>query len=442
MTTQMESAAVQLYAAECEARLASERDPERARLRRAAFERFAALGFPTTRGEEWRHTALGALPHTAYVPWDPPAAAPPGSEPPPLRGEARLTMLGGRAAAPAALPGELPAGLVLGSLAELTPHAPEWLTAHLAQHVNVATDAFAALNTAFLDDGAVVYVPRGATFPGALHIVHVAPDGPTPAVVFPRTLVVVADGAAVDLVEQFVGGAGAEHFTNAVTELVAGPGARVRYVRLLREAETARHIGALHIRLDRDTRVAAHIVTLGGGLVRHNLTAVLADTGADCDLYGLHVSRGRQHVDHHLRVEHAAPHGTSREIIRGILDDQAHGVFTGRIIVRPGAQRTDAKQTHKSLLLSGAAQANSRPQLEIYADDVKCTHGATVGQVDEDAVFYLRSRGLPAEAARSLLVYAFAEECLTDLAPPDLYTLIRREILARLPHGELLQDAL
>ncbi len=440
MTTQLDSVAAH-YAAELDARLARVRDPERIRLRRAAFERFEALGFPTTRAEDWRHTPLGPLPRTAYALTNASVLVQAGVAPPPLEGEVRLTLGGGYVTAPARVRGDLPTGVVLGSLAELSAAAPDWLSAHLARHADVRADAFAALNTAFLDDGAVVYVPRGGACAAPLHIVHVAPDGPTPAVSFPRTLIVVEAGATLDIVEQFVGGAGAEHCTNAVTELVAGPAARVRYARLVREAKTVHHIGALHVALGRDTQVSAHVVTLGGGLVRHNLTAVLAEPGADCALYGLHVSRGTQHVDHHLRVEHAAPHGTSRELIRGILDDRAHGVFTGRIIVRPGAQRTDAKQTHKSLLLSGTAQADSRPQLEIYADDVKCTHGATVGQVDEEGVFYLRSRGLPADAARSLLVYAFAEESVASLVPADLHDQVRAEVLARLPHGELLRDA-
>lgn len=427
MTTQLDSVAAH-YAAELDARLARVRDPERVRLRRAAFERFAALGFPTTRAEDWRHTALGALPRTAYALANASAPAEAGVEPPPLAGEARLTLVAGHATAPPRVCGDRPAGVVLESLAGLSPVAPDWLAAHLARHADVHGDAFAALNTAFLEDGAVVYVPRGDACPAPLHIVHVAPDGPTPAVAFPRTLVVVEDGATLDIVEQFVGGAGAEHFTNSVTELVAGPAARVRYARLVREAESVRHVGALHVRLGRDTQVSAHIVTLGGGLVRHNLTAVLADPGADCALYGLHVSRGTQHVDHHLRVEHAAPHGTSREVVRGILDDSAHGVFTGRIIVRPGAQRTDAKQTHKSLLLSGTAQADSRPQLEIYADDVKCSHGATVGALDADSLFYLRSRGIPEREAKAILVEAFLHEAVETVTEETLRTALTRAL--------------
>ncbi|MEK7667349.1 MAG: Fe-S cluster assembly protein SufD [Gemmatimonadota bacterium] len=237
-------------------------------------------------------------------------------------------------------------------------------------------------------------------------------------VTHPRVLVVVERLARIVLVESYAGDG--VYWTNAVTELVVGDGARADLYRVQRESEHAYHVATTHTRQGRDSVVNLHPVSFGAALARHDITAVLDGEGARCVLNGLYLGRGSQHIDHHTVIDHAQPHGESHEYFNGVLDDRSRSVFAGRIIVRPGAQRTDSKQTNNNLLLSEEARADSQPQLEIYADDVKCTHGATLGPIDGKALFYLESRGLGSEEARALLTYGFGAEILERMDVPEL----------------------
>jgi Fe-S cluster assembly protein SufD len=231
-------------------------------------------------------------------------------------------------------------------------------------------------------------------------------------VTHPRTLIIVGEQSGVSVVEDYVSLGEGVHFSNAVTEVVAGDAARVTHTLVERENRQAFNVSSLAIHQGRNANVTSHSLLLGGALVRNNVHPVLAGEGGECLVNGLYMAKGEQHMDNYMRVEHAAPHCDSRQFYKGILDDRSHGVFHGRIVVQKGAQKTDAKQTNRNLLLSRDAQIDTKPQLEIYADDVKCTHGATIGQVDEEAVFYLRSRGIPETDARRLLLVAFAEESM------------------------------
>jgi Fe-S cluster assembly protein SufD len=411
-------------------------------LREGAIARFAELGFPTTKQEEWRFTSVAPIAETPFVLARGSAPAPRLAEElarvlPADTARRRLVFVNGRYVPALSATDALPAGVTAGSLAAACEREPELVRAHLGQGAGDARNAFTALNTAFLDDGAFVRVPAGQAVEAPLHLLFVAvpdPDAP-PVVVHPRNLVIVDAGARAVVVETYVTLGPGVHWTNAVTELLVGPDARLEYGRVQRESRDAYHVAATFSRQDRDSSLGLHPIALGAGLARHDIGTVLAGPGASLVLNGLYLLGGRQHADHHTVIDHAQPHCESHEYFNGVLDDRAHGVFNGRIIVRPGAQRTDSKQTNHNLLLSTEARADSQPQLEIYADDVKCTHGSTVGPIDETQLYYLCSRGLSPDAARDLLTYGFATEILGRLEAAEVRAHLDELVRAWLAHG-------
>jgi Fe-S cluster assembly protein SufD len=414
--------------------------------RRAAFERFGTLGFPTTRHEEWRFTNVAALAKTAFTlagPDGPAVTAPDFSAgAPAVAGWPRLVFVNGHFSAALSSTAGLPGGVRAGSLAEALADDTAAVTEHLARHATWEEHAFTALNTAFMADGAFVHVPEGVSLECPIDLVFVSTSGGEPLVTHPRNLIVVEGGSRAAIAERYVGVGDGVYFTNAVTELVAGDNAVIAHYKVGREANQAYHVGAAHFHQGRDSTISSHTVTLGGAIVRNNITTVLDGPGGHCSLDGLYVVSGRQHVDNHLRVEHAQPHCDSREFFKGILQDQARAVFTGRIVVHEDAQKTDAKQTNMNMLLSDDAQVDTKPQLEILADDVKCTHGATIGQIDEDAIFYLRARGIDEVTARGVLIFAFAEESLDRIESRPLREQLQEVLFDRLPQGHLLRGAL
>lgn len=415
------------------------------RIRQASIARFSESGFPTTHDEDWRFTNVSAVAKTAFRVADPNAAADADELAASLWDDAsagRIVLVNGAFSPALSRLDGVPPGVEVVSLAEALRRSPQRLEAHLARYAAYQDHAFAALNTAFVRDGACVWVQRGISSERPIHVVHVSVGDGEPIATHPRTLVVVEAQAQLRVVESFVGFGQAMRLTNAVTELVLGDAAVIDHYKLQREPDGAYHVGTVQLHQGRDANAHAHCLTFGGTLVRNNINAVLAGEGGTCVLNGLYVLQGYEHVDNHLRVDHAAPHCNSRENFRGILDDQSRGVFTGRIVVRKQAQKTDAKQSNLNLLLGAQAQVNTKPQLEILADDVKCTHGATVGQIDRDALFYLRSRGLSERTARSMLVYAFAGESLDLIRDEALRMHAHELLLTRLPEGRLLREAL
>jgi Fe-S cluster assembly protein SufD len=300
--------------------------------------------------------------------------------------------------------------VVVGSLAAALSDGSLPLDAVLAASGIDARTPFGALNTAFLADGALVYVPRGVALDVPIHVVFHSSGAH--ALTAGRLLVVLEEGATATLVETHTGPEGQRYWSNPVTELVVGANARLDAYRLQRESTAAYHTAAVHSRVDRDGVCSLITMSFGAALSRQDIVAVLAGPGAESTVNGLSLLGGRQHVDYHTVLDHAEPHCNSWEYFNGVFGDRARGVFTGRIIVRPGAQKTDAKQTNNNVLLSAQARADSQPQLEIYADDVKCTHGATLGPIDDAHLFYLQSRGLSDEDARKLLTYGFASEII------------------------------
>jgi Fe-S cluster assembly protein SufD len=410
-------------------------------LRRRAIDRFAEIGFPTGREEAWRFTSVAPL---TRIPFRPAPAGPaPRVDPATLerlafepRDGCHLVFVNGVHAPELSRLRPLPGGVRAGSLAEALAADRDRVEPHLGRVAGDAAHAFAALNTAFLRDGSFVQVSRGVAVGEPIHLLYVsAPDG-EPTVSYPRTLVVAEEGSRVTLVESYVGPGAGVYLTNAVTEIAAGEGAIVDHVKLQRESDGAFHVGLLQARLGRDTGFTSHVLTLGGGLVRNDTNAVLEGEGASAVLNGLYVTDGRQHVDNHTLIDHRSPRGVSRELYKGVLDGASRGVFDGTIIVRKDAQKTDAWQTNKNLLLSEEALVDTNPRLQILADDVKCKHGSTVGQLDEHAIFYLRSRGVGIEAARSLLIHAFVNDIIDRVAVAPLRAGLECVLFLRLPrHG-------
>jgi len=407
--------------------------------RAAAMARFAELGFPTTRQEDWRFTSVEPIAAAAFDP----ARSDAAPQHPPKRSRfgaaARLVFVNGRYAEALSAPGGLPAGVRVESLAAAV-RGPDagLLERHLARHAALA-NPFTALNTAFLHDGALIHVARGVDLDPPLELVFVS-TAATPSVSHPRCLIVVEEGARAALVESYAGG-GSSYWTNAVTEVVLGDGAHLELVRLQEEAPGAFHVAATHTRQGRDSVLRLHPLVLGAALARHDITNVLEGQGAELVLNGLYLLGGRQHADHHTVIDHAQPDCRSHEFFNGVLDGRSRGVFNGRIIVRPGAQRTDSKQTNHNLVLSEDARADSQPQLEIYADDVKCTHGATLGPLDPKELFYLQSRGLAPAEARALLVYGFGGEILERVRHPGLREALDRLVRGRLDAGHVAEPA-
>jgi len=359
-------------------------------LRREAAAAFAAAGYPTTKWEDWQYTNVAPIAKAEF-------------ENRPIRGATGgvdgVRISGWRDASGAAL-------------------------AKLGRYASISANPFVALNTARFEDAVVVEVEPGAVVPEP---VRIAFHSDSPAAVHPRILVVAGRNSQASIVEQFTGAG--RYFTNAVTEIVADENAIVEHYKVQQESAEAYHVGTVQIHLARNSNVTTFSLSFGGLLVRNDINAVLDDDNAECTMNGLFLTHGDQHVDHHTLLDHAKPYCRSRELYRGILSDSSTGVFNGKVIVRQDAQKTDAIQSNKNLLLSKDATINTKPQLEIWADDVRCTHGATVGQLDEEALFYLRSRGVESAAARAMLTHAFAGDVLELIKLASLRTRLEELIV-------------
>jgi len=413
-----------------------------AALRERAIAGFTASGFPTTRDEDWKYTSVAPL-----------AAQPfPLAEPAPLD-DAADAVLHGAALADAACTlvfvnggfspahsrrSDLPAGVLVIDLASAVRDHFALLEGFLATCLPPESGAFAALNTAFLRDGAFVYVPRDVRVEAPIHLVFANRGCATPAVAHPRTLIVAAAGGDATVIEQHIGLDGGSYWSNAVTEIALGRGSRIAHYKLQDEARDAFHIGATAARQGADSHFRSHAVSLGARLARNDVTTRFEQSGGSCALDGLYLLDGERHADQHTAIDHAVPRCSSEQLYKGILGDRGRAVFNGKVIVRPDAQHTDARQMNKNLLLSPDAEVDTKPQLEIFADDVKCSHGATIGRLDEESLFYLRARGIDAAAARDLLTFAFANELVERVAVAswrDRLAGLIRERFAAAPQG-------
>jgi Fe-S cluster assembly protein SufD len=413
-------------------------------LRKAGLARFAELGFPTTRDEDWRFTNVTPI---AQLPFRPVLKAAQGVSPDVVASgtfggltASRLVFVDGHYVPELSRLRDLPAGVRLGNLAREMGAKGSVAEAHLGQLLQTERNAFGALNTAFFTDGLFLHVPDGVQVTDPVHVVFLGAAREAGATSMPRNLVIVGAAASVTVLETHLSLVDASRFVNAATEVVVGDDARVEHVKFQDDTLDGYHVAALNARLGRRANYVAHSFALGSRLSRNNIRTELAGAGLECVLNGLYLTRGDQLADHFMVVEHAQPDGESHEYFNGILDDRSRGVFHGRILVQPIAQKTDAKQTNKNLLLSDQAKVDTKPQLEIYADDVKCTHGATIGQMNEEAVFYLRARGVGLATARRMLMHAFAGEIVDrvrhEAAREELDSLVW-ERLERNPHVQV-----
>jgi len=384
-------------------------------LREDAFALFCKAGFPTTHDEDWRFTNVAPIVRTRF-------ALATGGAPELTDSDLRqwrmgtpgveLVFVNGKFARELSTFNAVPAGIWISVLNEAITSQPEIIQADLGHYLDIRRDPFCALNTAFAEDGAYIRIERDAVLEAPIHLLFVSTASEQPLMIHPRNLLVFGDESQATIIEEYVSLGTGTILSNSATELIAGEGATVSHYMIEREHKEAFNISTLRIQQGRSANVASHSLLLGGGLVRNNVHPVLAGEGGECLINGLFIGEDRQHLDNYMHVEHASPHCSSRQFYNGILDEHAHGVFHGRIVVHKQAQKTDAKQTNRNLLLSDDTQMDTKPQLEIYADDVKCTHGATIGQIEENALFYLRSRGIDETSARKILLLAFASECL------------------------------
>jgi Fe-S cluster assembly protein SufD len=342
-------------------------------LRDEAFAKFAAQGFPTTHNEEWRFTNVKPVISVAQA-----------SRP-----------------------------------ANTSTQIPDPAKPHLAKYAPL-DNPFVALNTAFLNDVKVIQVPKGQVLETPIEITYEGVDAQT---THPRTLILVGPHAQCTIIETYKGTG--TYFTNAVTEIVVADSAVVDHYKVQQESPTAFHIATMQVSIGRSAAFSSHSISLGGALTRNDANAVLSE-GSDANINGLYICNGTQHVDNHTAIDHAKPHATSHELYKGILDGKSTAVFNGKIIVRKDAQKTDSKQTNKNLVLSDDAIINTKPELQIWADDVRCTHGATIGQLDSEMLFYLQSRGIGKLDARNLLIYAFAQDIVDRIKVPALRDSLER----------------
>lgn len=432
------SAAKERYLALFKASRQQERGPVWLRRRRSeAIEHFERLGFPTTRDEEWKYTDITPVANLVTTPifdGNLSAPAPAGIEAF-LLGDvecSQLVFINGRYSPQFSSVKFVPQGGTIGSLADAIANNSEVVQEHLTHYADAETDVFTALNTAFFEDGAFIHIPNGTVVEASIHLLFVATSGDAATTSHMRNLIIAGANCQVKIVESYVCPGNDVYFSNSVTEVVAGAGANVDHYKVQLESEHAFHIGSMQVQANTDSKFSSHSFAFGGRIARNNASAVMGGQGIESTLNGLYLTHGEQVIDNHTVMDHAEPNCASHELYAGILSGKSRGVFNGKIFVRPDAQKTDAKQSNRSLLLSREAEIDTKPQLEIYADDVKCTHGATIGELDEDALFYLRARGIPKNEARDMLVHAFANDVLERVKVEALRRQLEEELLVRL----------
>jgi Fe-S cluster assembly protein SufD len=408
-------------------------------LRERAMATFLEKGFPSTHVEDWKYTDLRPLTRHHFIP----SSGSPAIDASPLpkgllEGQPvhRLVFIDGRFAPELCPFNTGPEGATLTSLAAALESEPQGLEPWLGHNTDLALPGFNALNTACMRDGVYLDLAPGVELAQPVHLVFIATGQPDTATTL-RNLVVAGPGSKARIIESYLALGDARYLTNAVTEIFVGDGADIEHYKLEQESASAYHMAGIYVNQQRDSRYASHNIALGGRLVRNALHVGLDAPGADCMLNGLYVTRGRQHVDNHIRIDHRTPRASSRQWYKGVLDERSRAVFNGRVIVHPDAQKTDARQSNHNLLLSDDAEADAKPQLEIYADDVKCAHGCTVGRLDEEAIYYLRSRAIDESTARNFLIHAFAADVLQRMGIAPVQRFLERQLLVRLQSEEL-----
>jgi Fe-S cluster assembly protein SufD len=407
-----------------------------ASFRKKGMERFQDLGFPTTFHEEWKYTDVTPIRRTPFAAasYELDGITVDCLTKIPLcdLGDIRITLVNGFYSPELSRLEGLPSGVTVTTIAQaLTTHG-EIIQAHLGRYAAMYDHPYVALNSALQGEGIFIHVPRGKVVEPLIHALMVTTSTGEPAAAHPRILIVAEEESQATVVETYVGLTDDAYFTNAVVEIVVAERAHLDHYKVQHESEAAFHIATQQLEQSANSTFVSHSISLGAALARNDINNRLGGEHIESTINGLYLAGGRQHVDNHTIIDHAYPNCNSWEVYKGILWGRSTGVFNGKIFVRQDAQKTDSKQTNQNLLLSEDATINTKPQLEIYADDVRCTHGATVGQLDPNALFYLRARGIPMDEARSMLVFAFAGDLLTRIKPPRLREELETLLFARL----------
>ncbi len=417
-----------------------------AQTRRDALKRFQSEGFPTSRQEAWRYTNVRPILKQTFTP----SVAQNGDAVEidleklsitPAIGP-RLVFVNGHLSPRLSTLDDIDGGLRVRSLAAVLESDAESVKPYLARQTPERAHGFTIFNTAFAGDGALIELDAGAKATQPIELLYIVSSPTLGILAQPRNLLVAGPNSEAQIIERYIGPDGQRYFTNAVTEVVLQQGAHLDHYKLQEEGDNAFHVGGLFVRHDTGSRLHAHSISIGGGLVRNDVHVVLGAPHSECVLNGLYVAGGRQHVDNHTHIDHAEPDTNSSEVYKGIVDGRARAVFQGRVVVHKDAQRSDAHQSNKNLLLSRNAEVDTKPQLEIYADDVACSHGATIGQLDPDALFYMRSRGVAEDAARGLLTYAFANDVVEKIRIAALRERLESVIATKLLQRESVEELL
>lgn len=415
-------------------------------LRREGIGRFMVAGFPTLRDEEWKYTSVAPIVETEFAPgpYDPDGLNAERIQELTFddSGCIRLVFVNGHFSRELSFLDSLPNGLLVSSLSEALGSNVKTLEQHVGAYVDRERHPFSALNTALFTDGALIEIRSDAVIENPIHVIFHS-TAAAPIASHPRLLIIADANSQATIIESWIGNG--TYFSNAVVEVSAGENAVVDHYKVNQESGEAFHVAAMAVRLERNSRFITYNITLGGRLVRNDVEAWMGGEGAEATLNGLYLTSGNQHVDNHTRIDHAVPNCPSHELYKGILDGKSTGVFNGKIFVHKDAQKTDAKQTNQNLLLSRDATINTKPQLEIFADDVRCTHGATIGRLDEDALFYLRARGIGKDEARALLTFAFASDILGRIRVEKLRERLEQVVFALQvhegdPHGPAVEE--
>ena len=411
-------------------------------LRRTAFEDFRKEGFPTLRHEDWKYTDIRPITKRVFTTsvavqgFDREYVQSAGFHDPAYY---ELVFTNGRYSGTLSSLVALPNGAIMQSLGSAINDNNQVVADCLNRSVP-GKNAFVSLNMAFIADGAFIYIPENTCIEQPVNLLFLANGQEQPFAVHLRNVIVLGKNARVTIIETYAGAQDAEYFTNSMTEVHVGEGAILEHYKLQQESLRSYHVAYMHVHQRRDSRVESHSISLGGALVRNDIDDQLTEQGAGVTLNGLYLASGRQHVDNHTCINHLKPNTSSRENYRGVLDGHARGVFNGRVIVHKDAQKTDAHQSNSNLLLSDDAEVDTKPELEIYADDVKCSHGATVGQLDDAMLFYLRSRAIDEATARSLLTFAFADEIIRHIRLEAVRKRLESVVVGKLPDTDVIKE--
>ena len=415
-------------------------------VRRAGIDAFSRTGFPTPRHEHWKYTNVSPIERRSFDLAAPSSRAADagglGARLPNGGAGPRLVVVDGRVDRGLSDLDALPPGVRIEDFTRVVEHDAGFLESRLGRIMSPEKTAFTALNAAFMDAGAVVRVDPETVADAPVHLVFVSGSHELERAYSPRIVIAAGAGSRIAVVEHFIGLDDTVYLDNVVTEIEIAQGASVEHYKVQRASAGAYHVAALEAQLAAGASFHSLAVSLGARLARHDIDVTLDHEHARCSLDGLFVANGRQHVDFHTNVEHAAPRCESNEYYKGIAGGRGRGVFNGRVHVHPDAQKTEAHQTNRNLLLSRSAEIDTKPQLEIHADDVKCSHGATIGQLDEQMLFYMRSRGIPESAARGMLTYGFARDVVDRIARSELREAIGAAVLEHLPGGDGLHEIL